>query len=36
MLKCVVKRIEEGVLWWFANVEEMEKDKIVKKVYIWE
>ena len=28
------KRIDEGVLWWFGDVERMEKDRIAKRVYV--
>ena len=34
--KGVDKRIEEGVLWWFCHVEWMERDRIVKRVYVGE
>ena len=31
-----VARSDEGVLWLFSHVERMEKDRIVKRVYIGE
>ena len=34
--KGVDKRIDEGVLRWFRNVERMEKDMITKRVYVGE
>ena len=34
--KGVDERIDEGVLWWFGNVERMEKDRIAKRVYVGE
>ena len=30
------ERIDEGVLQWFGHVEKMEKDRIVKRVYVGE
>ena len=35
-MKVVDERIDEGVLWWFGHVERMEKDMIVKRVYVEE
>ena len=32
----VDERIDEGVLRWFGHVERMEKDRIVKRVYVGE
>ena len=34
--KGVDERIGEGVLWWFGQVERMEKEMIAKRVYIGE
>ena len=31
-----MKRIDEGVLWWFGHVERKENDKFAKKVYVGE
>ena len=28
--------IDEGILWWFSHVERMERDRIVKRVYVGE
>ena len=36
MTKGVDERIDEGVLRWLDHVERMEKDRIVKKVYVGE
>ena len=30
------KRIDEGMLWWFAHVQRMERDRIAKRVYVGE
>ena len=30
------ERIDEGVLWCFGHVERMERDRIVKRVYVGE
>ena len=30
--KCLDERIAEGVLFWFGNVERMERDMIAKRV----
>ena len=35
-MKGLDKRIDEGVLWWFAHMERMENDKIGKRVYVGE
>ena len=32
----VDERIEEGVLWWFSNVERMENDRFAKTVCVGE
>ena len=34
--KGVDERIDEGVLWWFGNVERRERGMIVKRVYVGE
>ena len=34
--KGVDKRIDEVILWWFGQVERMEKDRIAKRVYVGE
>ena len=34
MMKGVDGRIDEGVLWWFAHAERMEKDVIAERVYV--
>ena len=36
MTKGINERIDEGVLGWFSRVERMEKDRIAKRVYVWE
>ena len=36
MDKGVDERIDEGVLWWFGNVERMQKDRIAMSVYVGE
>ena len=32
----VDKRIDEGVLWWFSQVERMKNDRFAKRVYVGE
>ena len=34
--KGLYKRIDEGVLRWFGNVERMERDRFDKRVYVGE
>ena len=36
MKKRLDEKIDEGVLWWFSQVERMENDSIAKRVYIGE
>ena len=36
MKKGLDERINEGVLRWFGNVERMERDSIVKRLYVGE
>ena len=36
MTEGVGKRVDEGVFQWFGHVERMEKDRIVKRVYVGE
>ena len=36
MRKGLDERIDEVILWWFGYVERMERDRIVKKVYVGE
>ena len=36
MTKGVDERIDEGVPWWFGNVERIEKERIAKRVYVGE
>ena len=31
-----MKRVDEGVLWWFGLVKRMEKDRIANRVYVGE
>ena len=34
--KCLDERIDEGILWWFAHVERVERGMIAKRVYVGE
>ena len=36
VMKGLDERIDEGVLWWFAHVERMDRDIIAKRVYVGE
>ena len=36
MRKGLDERIDEGVLRWFGHVERMERDRIVRRVYVGE
>ena len=36
MMKCVDKKIDEGVLQWLGHVERMKNDRITKRVYVGE
>ena len=36
VMKGLGERIDEGVLWWFGQMERMEGDRITKRVYIGE